>query len=285
MRLGPKRAIWRHSSEPIEPPAPLTNTVRPLTRAQTALSSSLTGWRPSRSSGSISRTRSMRERPSRSSSAEGTVVTGKPVAAASAQHALAVVQAGRGHGQDKVGDALQAIGLLQQRHAPPDVDAGDGAAVLLAPVVVEQADHGASRGAGCRRSATWPPRPRPAQGALAVGGRAGCGVRARLRYLNMRTAMRPIASRVKASSGCRASTARGTSTSWAMSTMTALIKPAPRQTQAGAADVVKADVAPAGAGHVQGPRQHAVDGDDARDHGPVIQGRSCNQRSTPMRNR
>ena len=28
--VGFTRAIWRHSSEPIEPPAPVTSTVRPL---------------------------------------------------------------------------------------------------------------------------------------------------------------------------------------------------------------------------------------------------------------
>jgi len=88
MRLGPKRAIWRHSSEPMEPPAPVTITARPLIKLDTANSSSLTGSRPSTSSGWMSRTRSMRVPPSRSSSAEGTVTTGSPVAAASASTRL-----------------------------------------------------------------------------------------------------------------------------------------------------------------------------------------------------
>ena len=29
-RVGPKGQIWRHSSEPIDPPAPVTATTRPL---------------------------------------------------------------------------------------------------------------------------------------------------------------------------------------------------------------------------------------------------------------
>ena len=29
-RSGPTRAIWRHSSAPTEPPAPVTSTVRPV---------------------------------------------------------------------------------------------------------------------------------------------------------------------------------------------------------------------------------------------------------------
>ena len=66
----------------MDPPAPVTRTV--LFRISCAMppSSSSTGSRPSRSSGSMLRTRSMRAVPSRSSLIEGTVSTGRPVAAA-----------------------------------------------------------------------------------------------------------------------------------------------------------------------------------------------------------
>ena len=52
-RPTPKRAIWRHSSEPIEPPAPVTSTVWPGKQFASPATSSATGSRPSRSSSSI----------------------------------------------------------------------------------------------------------------------------------------------------------------------------------------------------------------------------------------
>ena len=55
-RRGATRAIWRQSSEPIEPPAPVTMTVSPLRYAPTRSSSIRTGSRPRTSSTCTSRT-------------------------------------------------------------------------------------------------------------------------------------------------------------------------------------------------------------------------------------
>ena len=49
-RVGPTRAIWRQSSEPIEPPAPVTSTVWPLRYEATLSKSTSTCSRPSTSS-------------------------------------------------------------------------------------------------------------------------------------------------------------------------------------------------------------------------------------------
>jgi hypothetical protein len=53
-----KRATWRHSSLPMLPPAPVMSTVLPCSVCAMPASSSCTGSRPSRSSGSMSRRRS-----------------------------------------------------------------------------------------------------------------------------------------------------------------------------------------------------------------------------------
>src|ERR1041385_4558345 len=55
-RRGLKRAICRTSSEPIEPPAPVTRITLPASSGATSFKSSCTGSRPSRSSTSTSRT-------------------------------------------------------------------------------------------------------------------------------------------------------------------------------------------------------------------------------------
>ena len=52
-RRGAKRAIWRTSSEPIEPPAPVTMTSRSLISRSTSAMSRSTSWRPRRSSSAI----------------------------------------------------------------------------------------------------------------------------------------------------------------------------------------------------------------------------------------
>ena len=76
-RFGPTRAIWRHSSAPIEPPAPVTSTTRPLRYAPTRSISTRTGSRPSTSSTRTSRTWRMRFIPPDSSSnVVGSVRTG-----------------------------------------------------------------------------------------------------------------------------------------------------------------------------------------------------------------
>ena len=49
-RLHPIRAIWRQSSEPIEPPAPVTSTVASAMYEATAARSTSTGSRPRTSS-------------------------------------------------------------------------------------------------------------------------------------------------------------------------------------------------------------------------------------------
>ena len=46
---GPRRATWRHSSEPIDPPAPVTATTRPVRYVLAAAMSVATRVRPSRS--------------------------------------------------------------------------------------------------------------------------------------------------------------------------------------------------------------------------------------------
>ncbi len=54
-RVGPTRAIWRQSSEPIEPPAPVTRTTSPVRYSAIESMSTSTGSRPSRSSTSTGR--------------------------------------------------------------------------------------------------------------------------------------------------------------------------------------------------------------------------------------
>jgi hypothetical protein len=47
---GSQSASWRHSSEPMDPPAPVTNTRLPRTKRRVGSHSSYTGTRSSRSS-------------------------------------------------------------------------------------------------------------------------------------------------------------------------------------------------------------------------------------------
>ena len=68
----------------LPPDAPVISTVLPASASAMPASSSCTGSRPSRSSGSMSRTRSIALWLSRSSSADGTVSTGSPEGAANA---------------------------------------------------------------------------------------------------------------------------------------------------------------------------------------------------------
>ena len=153
------------------PPAPVTSTVLPCRVCAMPASSSTTGSRPSRSSGSMSRRRSTRAWPSRSSSALGTVSTGRPVAAASVQRAAALRAAGRRHGHDDMrGGAAhgpvsaQAGQRAQHRHAAD-------ARALLGGVVVEQAQHRSSPAGAGRPAACARPRRRPSR---ARGGSRRC---------------------------------------------------------------------------------------------------------------
>jgi hypothetical protein len=79
-RAGMKRTIWRHSSEPIEPPAPVTSTFLPFRKPLNCASSSCTGSRPSRSSSSTWRSCETLTLPETMSEYAGTVITRKPAA-------------------------------------------------------------------------------------------------------------------------------------------------------------------------------------------------------------
>jgi hypothetical protein len=79
LALGRNLAIWRHSSEPMEPAAPVTSTTLPWRRAWTADSSRRIGWRPSRSSTATSRMWAARPRPWMMSPKLGIVLHGSPV--------------------------------------------------------------------------------------------------------------------------------------------------------------------------------------------------------------
>ena len=75
MRAGRNRATCRASSEPIEPPAPVTMTVLPSRNSFTDSRSSTTGLRPSRSSTLTSRIRLTFTRPSSTSEMPGAMRT------------------------------------------------------------------------------------------------------------------------------------------------------------------------------------------------------------------
>ena len=83
-RAGDRTAICRQSSSPMLPPAPVTSTVRPLTRASIAASSRFAAGRPRMSSTEIGRMSVARTRPPTSSAMEGTTSTRRRAAEASA---------------------------------------------------------------------------------------------------------------------------------------------------------------------------------------------------------
>ena len=78
-RRAPWRAHWRQSSDPIEPPAPVTSTVRAPSQPRIAFQSGVCGSRPSRSSIATSLSWPGRERPSSTSASLGTVRKGTPL--------------------------------------------------------------------------------------------------------------------------------------------------------------------------------------------------------------
>ena len=80
---GRNRYSWRHNSEPIDPPAPVTRMRLPAKRWATAATSVRTGLRPSRSLIRGSRTPSMRALPLSSSVTEGTTFGVRPHRSAS----------------------------------------------------------------------------------------------------------------------------------------------------------------------------------------------------------
>ena len=75
-RAGPTRAIWRQSSAPIEPPAPVTKTTSSLRYEAMASMSTSTASRPRRSSTCTGRICDTLTRPEMSSCRPGTVFTG-----------------------------------------------------------------------------------------------------------------------------------------------------------------------------------------------------------------
>ena len=77
--LGPNEASWRHSSEPMEPAAPVTITVLPPKFSTIASMSSLISSRPRRSSIFTSRIEDFMILPSMTSSIDGATSTFTPV--------------------------------------------------------------------------------------------------------------------------------------------------------------------------------------------------------------
>ena len=185
------------------------------------------------------------------------------------QHALALLLGGRRHRQDQVGHVGQIGPVGQQVESAPDRDACDAAA-MLAGVVIEQADHGPAavldagnqqlgRGAGAQH-----------QSALAVGLRAGApGPRGLAEHAHGHARQRQAD---QGEDGVQGQHGTGH-----LGELRHQDDDRARQTGAQAhpgqaRDVVEAGVAPAGAGHAQGPGGRAVDRDHAQQHGPVIAG-------------
>ena len=139
-RVGPTRAIWRQSSDPIEPPAPVTSTVWPLRYDATSSKSTSTCSRPSTSSTCTGRIWPARSRsPEMSSYRPGSVFTGTfPACAASTTSAAHLARGGRDRDQHLVGLVL-AHEPWQLGHRPEHPDAED-ARVPLARVVVDEPD-------------------------------------------------------------------------------------------------------------------------------------------------
>ena len=138
-RAGRKRAIWRQSSAPIEPPAPVTSTTRlPSQSARPALSST-TGSRPSRSSSSTLRIVVSARRPLIRSSYDGTVSASRPVRRADLGDAPAHAVRRRRQRDDHLAHAEFRRPMRQVGDRPQHVDVAQQPAVL-GRVVVEQAD-------------------------------------------------------------------------------------------------------------------------------------------------
>ena len=145
-RRGANRAIWRASSAPIEPPAPVTMTTRPLSHSRRPPVSSVTGSRPSRSSSSTWRSCDTVTRPLTRSSYDGTVSTRNPacVHCSSARRRTPCV--GFRHRDDRQRDAEPLAPRRDIRQAAEDVDPVQLAA-RLGGVVVEETHHAPLRAA------------------------------------------------------------------------------------------------------------------------------------------
>jgi hypothetical protein len=158
----PRRAEarhWRHSSLPMLPPAPVISTTLPAGSLMPA-SSSCTGSRPSRSSGSMSRSRSMR------------LAAAQFVAAGHGQHrqpgAAASVQ--RRRRCAPVAEGMATMTCVAARAAAPVAAAASGPSTgtpaMRAPCLAGSSSSRPSTtspGAGCRPAACAPRRRRPAR--------------------------------------------------------------------------------------------------------------------------
>ena len=152
-RRGATRAIWRHSSEPIEPPAPVTITTSPLRYAPTRSSSMRTGSRPRMSSTCTSRTwrttlpaalqqlEDGRQRAHRDRRARGTRCTTRARSVPGADGIAIVTSSGSASSRIRA----EVVGRAEHAHA---VDA----LAALARVVVDEADRVQRRAPGCAGS-------------------------------------------------------------------------------------------------------------------------------------
>ena len=138
-RAGRKRAICRHSSAPIEPPAPVTSTTRLPSHSASPALSSTTGSRPSRSSSSTLRIVVSAERPLIRSSYDGTVSASRPFAAQISATRRRTPCAADGSAMITLRTPNFAAHCGRSAIGPEHVDVAQQPAVL-GRVVVEQAD-------------------------------------------------------------------------------------------------------------------------------------------------
>ena len=156
-------AIWRQSSEPIEPPAPVTSTVSSREVRRDRSRSTSTGSRPRTSSTCTGRICA------RGRVAGDQLVAG-PAASSPARRPRAATstirwRASPGRGRDRDQHLVRAVVAQEARQLvrrPEHADAVD-AQVLLARVVVDEADRrGAERRLRCiSRMTSWPASPAP----------------------------------------------------------------------------------------------------------------------------
>ena len=115
---GPNREIWRASSEPIEPPAPVTSTRRPAICSAIAEVSSTTGRRPSRSSTLTSRRSFAVGRLPMISLSGGSVSTSSPASVASSVSSRIVPAAAWGRAMMRVSASAAAATAAMSLRLP-----------------------------------------------------------------------------------------------------------------------------------------------------------------------
>src|SRR5665647_2378020 len=129
--FGPNRAIWRHSSEPIDPPAPVTRTRRPAIWSAIAARSSDTGRRPRRSLRFRSRRSVVLTWPFMMSQSGGSTSTDSPACSARSDSS-------RIRGDSACGSATTLVIALPQAESPlirelSDLAEQAGLSVLVLP--------------------------------------------------------------------------------------------------------------------------------------------------------